>query len=106
MKNNTCLFVLGMHRSGTSALTGSLAILGAWVDSKLVAAVPSDNPKGYWEPVDVVNINDDIFSAFGMHYMTYESLPDGWKDHESLRGVRSRISDWYEKAFAASLNFA
>ena len=42
-----CLVVLGMHRSGTSALTGTLEKLGAWVGETIPAS--EENPKGYFE---------------------------------------------------------
>jgi hypothetical protein len=43
------LFVLGMHRSGTSAVTRSFAEAGWHVPDGLLAAT-DDNPSGYWEP--------------------------------------------------------
>ncbi len=43
-----CIVVLGMHRSGTSAMTGLLSKLGASPGSDLLPANPS-NPKGFFE---------------------------------------------------------
>ena len=93
------IVVLGMHRSGTSAMAGSLSFLGMDFDSNLVEAVPNDNPKGYWEPVEVVKINDDIFTAFNMHYMDFDSFPDGWVNHEAMNPIRHRINDWLKQSF-------
>jgi len=43
------LFVLGMHRSGTSALSGLLCHAGFTAPKNLDPAA-ADNPTGYWEP--------------------------------------------------------
>ena len=93
------IFVLGMHRSGTSALTGALITCGIGVDSNLVRADPIDNPKGYWEPVDVVSINDDIFAAFNMHYMDFFNFPNGWLNDKSMDSIKERIAAWFDRSF-------
>ena len=41
------ILVLGMHRSGTSALTRLLVLLGAAGPRETMAA-NADNPRGYW----------------------------------------------------------
>jgi len=48
--------VLGMHRSGTSALTRVLNLLGAALPDSLLEA-NEFNATGYWEPTDVVAVN-------------------------------------------------
>lgn len=46
-----------MHRSGTSALARMLGFAGARLPDEVIA--PNDfNPKGYWEPAAVVDLND------------------------------------------------
>ncbi|MGB1140984.1 MAG: glycosyltransferase, partial [Halioglobus sp.] len=60
------LVVLGMHRSGTSAVAGILSTLGfsAGAEDSLMPA-QEDNPLGFWERVDVVELNDRILEANG-----------------------------------------
>jgi len=99
-KNYQAIFVLGMHRSGTSAMAGALSFLGIGIDSNLVEAVENDNPKGYWEPVDVVEINNDIFTAFDMHYMDFRSFPNGWINNEAMDPIRHRINSWFKQSFS------
>ena len=53
------LFVLGMHRSGTSALTRAMGLLGFAQSSKLLAANVA-NPAGYWESQAAVALNTDF----------------------------------------------
>ncbi|WP_028578953.1 sulfotransferase family protein [Desulfogranum japonicum] len=60
----TCLLILGMHRSGTSALTGTLNILDVYVGSDLMGG-DSGNRKGYFENNVLYNINEMLLSQIG-----------------------------------------
>jgi len=53
--------VIGMHRSGTSAMTRVLALCGAVLPENLMAP-HADNPAGYWEPKDLVDLNDKFLA--------------------------------------------
>lgn len=53
------LLVLGMHRSGTSALAGTLHNAGYYPGEKLLKP-QSDNPEGFWENSDIVELNDEL----------------------------------------------
>ena len=55
------LIVLGMHRSGTSIITSLINSMGAYVGApgELLEASP-DNPRGFFERKDVVNLNRAI----------------------------------------------
>lgn len=59
--------ILGMHRSGTSALAGALSSLGYNLGDNLFAG-DSYNKKGYFEDVDVVNISDSILESLGCNW--------------------------------------
>ncbi|HTW06163.1 MAG TPA: hypothetical protein VME46_01545 [Acidimicrobiales bacterium] len=58
--------VLGMHRSGTSAVAGFLAKSGFYAgeDSELLPAA-EDNPKGFFEREDVNALNDELLAELG-----------------------------------------
>ncbi len=58
------LLVLGMHRSGTSALTGLLNLMGAYfgAEGESIGA-NEENPKGFWERRDVRNLNDSVLKS-------------------------------------------
>jgi hypothetical protein len=51
--------VLGMHRSGTSALTKSLELLGVCLGTNLMPA-GDHNTKGFWEDNDCFKINQRV----------------------------------------------
>ncbi len=58
------IIVLGMHRSGTSAVTRILNMMGAYVGPEhLIGAPAPDNKKGFWERSDVRELNDRILST-------------------------------------------
>lgn len=61
------ILVLGMHRSGTSALTRLLSLMGAWLgdDADLLPPHPVDNPTGYWERRDILIAQDGFLDAAG-----------------------------------------
>ncbi len=56
--------VLGMHRSGTSALTRGLPALGVALGDALLAAEPGDNDKGYFEDTGILGLNAAILRHF------------------------------------------
>ena len=58
------LIILGMHRSGTSMVSGALVRSGfhAGIENELLSAA-EDNPLGFWERRDVVALNDKLLSA-------------------------------------------
>jgi hypothetical protein len=58
------LFVLGMNRSGTSALTRVLSLCGGALPAGLLGAMP-DNPLGHWEPRAANYLNEAILHRNG-----------------------------------------
>lgn len=63
-KPRTAYLVLGMHRSGTSAVTQLLALAGAQLPTNVM---PGDehNAKGYFEPWKIAIFNDERLRAAG-----------------------------------------
>ena len=57
------LVVVGMHRSGTSAITRTLSLLGASLPKGLMPALANNNESGFWEPLSVAQLNDEILQA-------------------------------------------
>ncbi|WP_241833905.1 glycosyltransferase [Salinivibrio sp. MA440] len=65
--------VLGMHRSGTSALAKALQTLGVSLSENLMGAGPH-NPKGHWEDLDIVDINDRLLRYYQSAWFTPEPV--------------------------------
>lgn len=76
------LIVLGMHRSGTSAVAGALAHLGGDAPANLMPA-HDDNPKGYWESEPVVRLNDQILEAAGSSWHDWRPIDEAWFQSEA-----------------------
>jgi hypothetical protein len=68
------LVVVGMHRSGTSAMTRMLSLLGAVLPTHLMDA-HADNPSGFWESDSIKDLNDEIL----------QSLDSEWDDVFAFR---------------------
>jgi hypothetical protein len=58
------LFVMGMARSGTAALTRVLSLCGGTLPAGLVGAMPA-NPLGFWEPRKANYLNEAILRRHG-----------------------------------------
>ena len=77
------IVVLGMHRSGTSALTKSLALFRSTLSDDTIPTT-SNNPKGYWEDKNIVDINERLLSQLGTRWCDLLKADaysaDVWKD--------------------------
>lgn len=96
------LFVLGMHRSGTSALTRVLSLSGAALPAALLAADVA-NPRGYWEPRAAVDLNDAILQRHGSDWAdpTLRLQQEGALDAEEQAACIAEISDFFATLPAA-----
>ena len=90
-----------MHRSGTSALTRVFSLLGAELPRELLAPAP-DNPRGYWEPRSVVELNDRILR--GAHSFVDDpfAIAPGWFDSEEALAFYEPARVLLEREFAAA----
>src|SRR4051794_9430892 len=71
------IIVLGMHRTGTSALAGALGLLGVRLPARLMPSA-EDNPKGFFEPNQVVSIHERLLASIGSHWFSYGRIPEEW----------------------------
>lgn len=72
------VIVAGMHRSGTSAMTRVLNLLGCALSENLIG--PNlGNERGHWESIDIVSLNDAIFSAAGTSWDDWASVNSDWR---------------------------
>ena len=83
--------VLGMHRGGTSALTGVLRELGAFLGPAEHLMVPrGDNPAGFHEHQLLTDLNDELLHALGGSWYEPPSLAPGWEHAPGLDALRAR----------------
>ena len=93
-------FVLGMHRSGTSAMTGFLSNLG-YENMNDLMPVSEANPKGYWESLAICNANNDLLLHLDTNWWEPNPLPANWMYSESAVSWRRKILAVWEEAFTS-----
>jgi uncharacterized protein YifN (PemK superfamily) len=69
--------VLGMHRSGTSALTRIFSLLGCDLPKTLMGANKS-NELGHWESTPICRLNDRILQSAGTQWTDWTGLNQSW----------------------------
>ena len=83
--------MLGMHRSGTSAATRLISLLGLETPSGDDLVPPSrKNPKGYWESMSLVAFNIRLLEAIGSDFTCPVPLAPGWHEDPRLDSFRDR----------------
>jgi len=86
--------VLGVGRSGTSAITRGLGALGVELGNRLRGATLLKNPTGFYEDTDLLRINKRLKRILGVRGESVRLLePDWWKRRavEQLRDDAVRI---------------
>ena len=83
MDNKRLIVVLGMHRSGTSAITRGLQVLGVELGDKLMPPIKGNNDKGFFEDVDINSLNIEMLQALGSDWHYLSPIEDS--DIEELR---------------------
>lgn len=94
----TALVVLGMHRSGTSAMARVLNLCGAFLPAKLKPAKLGVNPRGFWEPEAVLDLNVRAMRQLGGDWCHVNfTLPDaGEFVDEFVADARALVASEYE----------
>lgn len=100
-EQQTPIVVLGMHRSGTSAVAGMLSYLNVDLGPNL-AAGGRDNEPGFWEDADLVQLDEWILQVLGASWEDACMLPAEWWKSEPVQPCRQAIADIVGHDFAKS----
>lgn len=92
-KHRSPVCITGMHRSGTSMVARLLNLCGLYLgeEGHLMPANP-ENPEGYWEHVQFVNLNDDLLSFLGGGWDFPPATPQGWLDDPKLAPLMEKAT--------------
>jgi hypothetical protein len=97
------VLVLGMHRSGTSALAGALETMG------LEAGPPDDlmegdegNPQGYFELRSIASLNDEILSHYRGRWDSPPVLAPGWEHDDAAKAFADRARDTLAEVYSST----
>ncbi|AGT08772.1 sulfotransferase family protein [Paracoccus aminophilus] len=99
-----CLLVLGMHRSGTSALSGLFCLAGC-TPPKTPIPAGDENPKSFFESSLIVEVNDALLAAAGSNWHDWTALKVGRLDAVQESTLRTRALDTLSEEFGTSSFF-
>jgi len=99
------IVVLGMHRSGTSALTRGLKLLGVELGDRLMDGVAGENEKGFWEDTDFYKINEQLLSILrsswdGLRELDFQCLND-----EKFSNLKNTAKELLEERLKDGVTF-
>ena len=95
------MLVLGMHRSGTSALSRVLSLLGCDLPKTLMEG-REDNETGHWESDALCSVNDEILASAGSNWFDWLPFNPGWYDSPKMEDYKDRALAVLEEEFGAS----
>ncbi len=100
MPSSRAVLVLGMHRSGTSALARGLQMLGVWLGDDLLSPQP-DNPTGYWEDRNICELNERLLAVFGLKWEDVALIDDARWHEPEVEVLRAEAVRYLESQFAS-----
>lgn len=79
LHRNRVVCVLGMHRSGTSLLTGCLSLLGITLGNPQNLLPPApNNPTGFWEHARIYSLQEQLLNTLDRNWTSPTPMPSGW----------------------------
>jgi Uncharacterized protein conserved in bacteria len=98
------VLVVGMHRSGTSALSGLLGNLGCDLPATLMEKTER-NPKGYFESKKIHDFHEEIFSQAGTSWDDFRPFPEAWLESSKSAEYVARAQELVQSEFGSSRLF-
>jgi glycosyltransferase involved in cell wall biosynthesis len=86
------ILVLGMHRSGTSALTRVLSLLGAALPKRVMPPAANNNEAGFWEPEQLVHLHDAMLAEAGSRWDDWRAFDPAALGAERLAHYKAEIA--------------
>ena len=92
------IVVIGMHRSGTSALTRALEVLNVHLGDNLMKPIADVNDKGFFEDLDINKFNDlspDLLNLLSCMFNTNSNIRYTAKEclqHKFFTGIEYKRS--------------
>lgn len=99
--NRAAILVLGMHRSGTSALTWLIGQMGAALPTDPIGATP-DNPRGYFESAALVKADDQVLRVARSSWFDPRPLDLSRLGVSAMNSRRARIREAIEQGWGAA----
>ncbi len=94
MVAKSVLIILGLHRSGSSVLTGCLKILGAGFENTGRASQDVQN--------EIISIHEILLKELGCHWDMIGNLPKGWVESQAAETAKERLKGLFQNDFSKS----
>jgi len=90
--NKTAICVIGMHRSGTSAITKTISCLGVDLGNEgSLMEGAEDNPRGFWENRKIQSINDQILNAMDREWCSVLPANGEWWERQEIQPLKEEL---------------
>jgi GT2 family glycosyltransferase/glycosyltransferase involved in cell wall biosynthesis len=93
------VLILGMHRSGTSALAGAIGLAGVDLGPNLTPG-REDNPRGFFEHDEIWRLHQRLLEELGSDWDDFRALPAGWQDTAAAAEASAGLSAILARDFA------
>lgn len=102
--SSLAVVVLGMARTGSSAVTRILNLLGVELGGheRLLGAIEDVNEKGFYEHYEIMRLNTALLKRLGGSWREPPDLEPGWERDPALDDLRDRAAETLERDFAGA----
>lgn len=98
------IVVLGMHRSGTSAITRVLGLLGLGLPERLMSPVSENNETGFWESSAIAETHDRLLAEVGSSWDDCLRFPRAFYGSEAARNYSAEMIDILNRDFPSDID--
>lgn len=85
--------ILGMHRSGTSTVARTVNLMGVYLgEAGKMMPRSADNAEGYWEHMEIYDLQVRLLDRLGREWNTAEPLPEGWLQSETVKLLKAELA--------------
>jgi hypothetical protein len=101
MSTSRAVLLLGMHRSGTSAIARGLGALSVYLGNDFLDAQP-ENPTGYWEDKGIVALNERLLGALGLKWDDTSAIDRRAFERRRVRALRRDTIRYLKRTFIST----
>ena len=99
MATTDVILVLGMHRSGTSAVAGALTMLGGGKPKTMMPA-NATNANGFFESNAFMHFHDELLGSAGTSWSDWRPFNPEWRASAVAADFRRRAKSLFDEEFA------
>lgn len=98
-KQKPVVMIVGMHRSGTSAVGQLLENMGFDFGGNLLEGIDNVNNRGFWEDREVLALDEHIFELLHASWFDFERLPGKWWEDQRIKDLLGVAQTWFMENF-------